>query len=490
MILSLIGLLSTLAVNVPAGGEPTRDPRPSILFVIADDWSWPHAGAYGDKVVRTPTFDRIAREGILFARSFCAASSCTPSRGAILSGQAIHRLDEGGNLWSVLPARIPVYPDILEAAGYKVGLQGKGWGPGTEKGGGRTRNPAGPRFKSFEEFLGSVPEGKPFCFWFGSQDPHRPYDEGSGRRSGLRVEDVRVPPFLPDVEAVRSDILDYYAEVERFDGQIERLLQALEKSGRAAGTMVVVTSDNGMPFPRAKATCYEAGAHMPLAIRWPSRVKGGRTAEDLVSHADFASTFLEAAGIAVPKEMTGRSLLPILEGKASPPREEVFIERERHANVRQGNLGYPARAIRTSDFLYIRNLRPDRWPAGDPEMWKSVGPFGDVDDGPSKRLVLERREDPVVAPFFRLAFAKRPAEELYDLAKDPWTIENLAGKSEHQARVKDLRARLDRWMRETADPRIREDEDRWDRYPYLGPEAKGAKGAEEAGKAGGKTGTP
>jgi uncharacterized sulfatase len=227
-----------------------------------------------------------------------------------------------------------------------------------------------------------------------------------------------------------------------------------------------------MPFPRAKANLYDSGTHMPLAIRWPARIPKGRTIAAFVSHADLAPTFLEASGLKPLPEMTGRSLLDLLLGRASaddPARRAVFLERERHANVRKGDLSYPSRAIRTAQFLYIRNLRPDRWPAGDPEMYRAVGPFGDVDPSPTKDLILDRRDDPAIAPFFRLAFAHRGAEELYDLADDPEETRNVADQPEYARAKAELRAALDRWMTQTADPRATGDDDRFDRYPYVGP---------------------
>ena len=187
-----------------------------------------------------------------------------------------------------------------------------------------------------------------------------------------------------------------------------------------------------------------------------------------MSLADLAPTLLEAAGQPVPPAMTGRALQPLLRGATEPGRERVFIERERHANVRRGDLSYPVRAVRTRDYLYVRNLRPDRWPAGDPEMYVAVGPFGDIDGGPSKSLLLERRGDPSLAPFFALATAIRPAEELYHLPTDPHQLTNLAGRREHEEARSRLRRDLDAWMRETADPRAATDDDRWDRYPYYG----------------------
>jgi arylsulfatase A-like enzyme len=451
------------------GAEPDR--RPNILFCMADDWAWPHAGAYGDKVVRTPTFDRVAREGVLFSHAFSVTPSCTPSRAAVLTGQTTHRLEESGNLWSILRKKYECYPDLLEAAGYHVGLSGKGWGPGTLEGSGRARNPAGPASKDFPTFFKTVPADKPFCFWFGSRDPHRPYVKGSGVKSGMKLEDVVVPPYLPDTPEVRSDICDYYFAVQRYDRDSGAILSLLEKAGRLDNTIVIMTGDNGWPFPRGKANLYDAGTRQPLAVRWPARVKGGRKSDAFISFQDFAPTLLEAAGLKPRPAMTGRSFLDLLTGDSKVVRDRVFVERERHANVRKGDLGYPCRAVRTREFLYIRNFHPERWPAGDPAEWKAVGPFGDIDGGPTKEVVLKGRDDPKLAKFFHLACGKRPAEELYDLAKDPYQLTNVAERPAYADARKRLRADLDRWMRETDDPRAAGKEP-WDRYPYVGPPKK------------------
>lgn len=476
-----------------ASAQPSATNRPNIVFAIADDWSAPHAGAYGDPTVRTPNFDRIAREGARFTHAFTAAPSCTPSRAAILTGQAAHRLEEGGNLHGFLPSRFDVYPDLLEQAGYVVGYTGKGWGPGQFEPGGRKRNPAGPQFKNFDEFIQQRAAGRPFCFWFGSNDPHRPYEAGTGVKAGLKLDSVRVPPFLPDTPEVRSDLLDYYVEVERFDRDLGRIISTLERLGEIDNTLVIVTSDNGMPFPRAKANVYDSGARMPLAIRPPSRgpadpaLRRGSVVDAFISHTDLAPTILEAAGLKPPASMTGRSLLPLLGGfprrSSSQPqrakagesqagRDRVFIERERHAHVREGNLSYPVRAIRTMDYLYIRNFRPDRWPAGDPQLVFSVGPFGDIDGSPTKSLLIDRQDDPTIARYFRLATAKRPAEELYALKSDPHQLENVAGRPEYREVQRRLRQQLESWLRETGDPRATTDDDRWDRFPYYGQPAK------------------
>ncbi len=463
LITSALGLLATSLLAAQTNS------RPNILYCLADDWSWPHAGVYGDKVVHTPTFDRVARDGMLFNYCFSAAPSCSASRAAMLTGQYSHRLEEGSCLWGFLPHKFPVYPDLLEKAGYTIGSTRKGWGPGDFKAGGYTNNPAGPTFKSFEEFLGTVPEGKPFCFWFGSHDPHRPYEAGAGAASGLETNDVVIPPFWPDNAISRNDVLDYYSRVQRYDRDVGEILALLQKSGRLTNTIVIMSGDNGWPFPRCKANVYDGGTRQPLAVMWPAKVKPGRVCDDFINLMDLAPTFMQAAGLKPLPEMTGHSFLGLLTGEEKcGSRNTVFVERERHASARQGNLSYPMRAIRTRDFLYIRNLRADRWPAGDPSLGKDpTREFIDCDDGPTKAYILEHREDPDVRVYFELAFAKRPAEELYDLKSDPQQTNNVVGKTDYAATQKQLRAQLDQWMIETADPRATNDDDHWDKYPYF-----------------------
>lgn len=475
----LLCLLIALLFPFAATAQEKKQ-RPNILILIADDWSWPHAGMYGDKVVKTPNIDKVARDGMLFHRAYCVSPSCTPSRGAVLTGQWVHRLKEGGNLWSVLPIEFDTLPDILARLGYFSGHTRKGWGPGSIEGTTRTHNPAGPKFNDFAQFLKALPPDRPFCFWFGSTDPHRPYTAGSGKQAGLKMDDVKVPPFFPDTPTTRSDILDYYAEVQQLDSDIGAVLEQLEKSGRAENTIVLIMSDNGMPFPRCKANLYEMGTHMPLVVRWPARVTAGRESKAFISYQDVTPTLLEAIGVERPKQMSGHSFLDILTGKGDgAERDCVFVERERHANVRRGDLSYPSRAIRTEKFAYIRNFRPDRWPAGDPMTYFSVGPYGDIDDGPTKREILtfENSDDPQKRRLFELSCAKRPAEELYDRSTDPFEMKNVADDPAYAKAKMELRERLQRWMRETDDPRAGNGgDDRWDRYPYNGgPAEKKAK---------------
>lgn len=480
-------ILAFCASVAAFGAEPAwaATPRPNILFVISDDQSWAHTSFVGDPVIQTPHFDRVAREGVYFSHAFCSTPSCTPSRGAILTGQAFCRLEEGGNLLSTLDGKFIVYPDLLEAAGYKVGYTGKGWAPGVPEAGGRTRNPAGPEFntarlttsnsgvnnidyaENLELFLAARERGQPFCFWLGTREPHRPYEEGAGRRAGKRLADVKLTPFLPDHETVRSDFLDYALEIEWLDEQLGRALAALESAGELDNTLVVVTSDNGMPFPRAKMQLYDYGVRVPLAIRWPARVSDGRVVDDFVCLTDLAPTILAAAGLRVPAEMTGRSLLPLLtsgkSGRIEPERDRVFVGRERHDLFREGPegnfLGYPMRAIRTDHFLYIRNFAPGRVPA-------ESGPrISDADFGPTKVFFATFRDDPKIALLHQLCFGLRPAEELYDLSTDPDQMRNVAGEKAYAAAQAELRDELDAWMKQMRDPRALGRGDIFDRYP-------------------------
>ncbi len=506
--LSFIALLASTTRAQPAA----QAPRPNILFCLADDWGFHDAGAYGSKAARTPAFDRLAREGALFTRAFSAAPSCTASRGSILTGQAPHRLGEGGNLWSKLPPEYVSYPDLLEKAGYRIGKMRKAWGPGSL--GTRPRDPAGPNFKSFEEFLNAAPAAgphatgpnvngpiatgpnatgpnaaaspaaQPFCFWFGSPDPHRPYVRAFGEASGIDPKSVVVPPYIQDTPEVRADIVDYLAEVQRFDKEVGQALDLLEKRGLAGNTIVVMTGDNGWPWPHGKANLYDPGTRQPLVVRWPGKVAAGSTIDRLTVLTDFAPTFLQAAGLPIPADMTGQSVVPTLlatqaatekgTGAISiPPRPAIFLERERHARVRAGNVGYPCRAIRTEKYLYIRNFFPERWPAGDPDLSGVQGAFGDIDSGPTKTQLLAHQADPAYADFFKWSCAKRPAEELFDVLADPHSLKNLADDPKLAEVKKDLAAQLAQWMETTNDPRAKDPQTTvWDTFDYFGEKAK------------------
>ena len=453
----------------------TRQTRPNILLLLADNWAWPHASACGDKSVSTPTFDRIAEKGALFNYTFCQVPSCSAARAVLLTGQAMHRLGEAANLWGRFPPRLPVYPQILEKNGYTTGYTIKGWGPGFYKGKKNSSvNPAGKKYESFAAFLKKAPADKPFCFWFGSHDPHQPWNRGDNFRAGLDPARVKVPPYVPDHPVVRDTIVDYYAEVQRFDHECGQLLELLKNRGQLANTLVMMVGDNGWQMPRGLANVYDAGTRVPMAVQWPERIKGGQSLDHFISFEDFAPTFLAAAGLPALEEMTGNNFLSLTTGNSKAPwRNEVFLERERHANVRAGNRSYPCRAIRTKQYLYVRNLEPDLWAAGDPKTHWAVGPYGDIDNTPIKELILSQRNKPEMKPFFKLGFLKRPAEELYDLGKDPHQVKNVADDGAYSEQKLDLSRRLAAWQKNTADPRAGDPAlVRFDSFEYFGRPAR------------------
>ncbi|MCH2182549.1 MAG: sulfatase [Mariniblastus sp.] len=472
------------------GGWPgtSNAERPNILFCISDDQSYAHTSANGDPVVQTPAFDRVAREGLRFTHAFCDAPTCGPSRSAILTGQEIWRLEEAGNIHSTLPAKFKTYTELLQASGYAVGFTGKGWSPGRLKPGGRTQNPAGQEYRgatlqpahrfinhrdyaaNFDTFLSDLAEDQPFCFWLGTSEPHRPFQSGAGAQTGKDPQQVRVPPIFPDHEIVRNDLLDYLVEIEHFDSMVERAMETLEKAGRLDQTIVVVTSDHGMPFPRAKATLYDDGARVPLAIRWPGGIReSGRNVDQPVNLSDLAPTFLQAAGVALPESMTAESLFGIFENQPVA-RAAAFIAMERHDGCRAGGKGYPCRAIRTKDYLYIHNFEPTRWPAGSPDAGdcaRSI-PFGEIDTSPTKNFLMQNRSRPGVAPLAELAFARRPRVEFYDVRSDPHQMKNLAGRPDLQDIQESHRKNLFEHLRATQDPRVVGGPVLWDHYPYYG----------------------
>ena len=482
----ILAIISIILITLSC---PLHADRPNILFCISDDQSYSHTGANGDPVVQTPAFDRVAREGIRFTHAFCDAPTCGPSRSALLTGQHIWRLEEAGNIHSTLPKKFKTYTEVLENSGYAVGFTGKGWSPGRLKVGGRESNPAGkqfsqrklkPDFKSmsntdyaanFDEFLSQVKGDQPFCFWLGTSEPHRGFDLGSGKRSGKDPAKVIVPKIFPDHAIVRSDILDYFVEIEHFDNMVFRALKSLEEAGELDNTIVVVTSDHGMPFPRAKASLHDDGSRVPLAISWPKGIVApGRVFHDPVNLSALAPTFLEAAGLEVPSMMTAFSLQDVIKNKPRNKRIAAFIAMERHDGCREGGKGYPCRAIRTKDHLYILNYKPERWPAGNPDRKFCARdiPFGEVDSSPTKSLLMAKKDKPGFKRFYNLAFAKRPAEELYDLTKDPGQVVNLASEPEYADIKKKLNSQLKQRLELTKDPRALGLEAPWDFYPYYG----------------------
>jgi arylsulfatase A-like enzyme len=500
--------------------------KPNIFFFFADDWGQ-YASAYNlisaNKAIRTPVFDKFAKDGVRFNNAHVNSPSCTPCRSSLLSGQYFYRTGLGANLWGEWDSSIPSYPLILEKAGYDIGYTYKCWGPGKPNNapyGGEAKAfmSAGTRFNEFSQnvskmveggktveeakeelynegvdnfrsFLKTREEDHPFCYWFGPTNTHRRWIKGSGKNLwGLNPEDLKglMPDFLPDVPEIREDMTDYFGEVLALDEMFGRLLEELDAIGELDNTLIVVSGDHGIPgFPRGKCNLYPFGTQVPLIVQWSGVAPGGRVIDDFISLMDLAPTFLEAAGISIPEVMNGNSIIPLLKseknGIIDDTRNYVVTGRERHVPVaRDGNLPYPQRAIQTNEFLYIINFMPDRYPMGAPYNLDGLGinpsyqelqenthiTYADLDASPTKAWMITHRADEKWKMHWDLGFGMRPSEELYDLNKDPDYLNNVAYDSEYSLIKEKMSKQLIQILKSTSDPRITGDGKTFDKPPY------------------------
>lgn len=469
--------------------QPVEINRPNILFCIADDAGYPHMSAYGTNWVNTPAFDRVAREGLLFERAYTCNAKSAPSRAAIITGRNSWQLEEACNHWPVFPAKFKSYPEIFSENGYYTGCTGKGWSPGYAKDAeGKNRELTGkpwnqiklePHTKgisnndyaaNFKEFLENRPADQPFCFWYGALEPHRGYEYGSSARFGKDINQIdSVPSFWPDNEIVRRDMLDYAVEIEHFDNHLGMILKALEEAGELDNTIIVVTADHGMPFPRAKGQEYDYSNHIPFAVMWKNGIKKpGRVIRDYISVIDIAPTFLDVAGFSAEETnmqpITGNSFMDILENeKREVDRDFVLIGKERHDVGRPDDQGYPIRGLIRGDYLYIRNFETDRWPAGNPETG-----YMNVDGSPTKTEVIKARRNPETAFYWELSFGKREGEELYNITADRECVNNLIHNPDYISLKEQMKEELLQKLTEQEDPRMFGKGYLFDEYPYMG----------------------
>lgn len=538
-------LYATLAMLTLATAIGRADDRPNILFFFADDWGR-YASIYGvaspggiNDVVKTPTFDKIAREGVLFNHAHVSAPSCTPCRSALLTGQHFWRTGTGSILLgATFPKDLPTFPVLLKDSGYHIGATYKVWGPGTPsnfpysahgamygKAGGRfngfsqtaTKSVAGGKTVeaakeelldeargNFKAFLADQKDGQPFCYWFGPTNVHRKWIKGSGKDLwGIDPDTLKgkMPPFLPDVPAVRQDLADYFGEIAAWDEGMAALLDELEKSGQADNTIIVVSGDHGAPgFPYGKCNLYDFGTGVCLAISGPG-VNGGRVVDDLTSLTDIAPTFLAAAGLDAPEIMTGKSLWPILKseknGLVDESRSRVFTGRERHVdNARADFKPYPQRCLRTHEYSFIINFRPDRWPMGDPYLLGDDQPdpgiselenntritLPDEDAGPTKAWLVGARKNDKWKSHFDWVYGKRPKYELYDLKKDPHEATNVADDPAYAEVRAKFESELMAELKSTGDPRLVNDGEFYETSPMSDPASKQKKPKKKNGK--------
>jgi N-sulfoglucosamine sulfohydrolase len=470
--------------------------QPNILYIVMDDWGQ-HASCYGTPWIKTPNIDQLAKQGILFKNAFTPNAKCAPSRAMMLTGRQTWQLEEACNHMPYFPAKFKLFTEVLQERGYNVASTGKVWGPGSATtADGKDRAMCGKPYNerktqppakgigandyagNFETFLSATPQGQPWFFWCGPAEPHRNYEAGSAVRAGKSIASIdRVPAYWPDNETVRLDMLDYALEVEYVDQHIGSIVKQLQAKNLFENTLIVVSSDHGMPFPRVKGDNYLHSNQVPMIACWPQGIRNpGRTIEDFVDMTDLAPTFLDVAqidGVALGMSpITGSSWRPIFDssqsGQVLAHRDHVLIGRERHDAGRPNDEGYPVRGMIKNGYLAIRNYKTDRWPTCNPETG-----YLNCDGSPTKTLVLaERRKNPSY-PFWATCFGKRVAEELYDLTQDPDCVVNLATRSEHQDRLKMMLDDMTEKLTKQQDPRVLGMGDVFDRYTIATQDSRG-----------------
>jgi N-sulfoglucosamine sulfohydrolase len=447
----LRALLVLLALAVAA----LADAR-NVLLIIADDQGRDLA-AYGNPVLRTPNLDRLAARGTLFTNAFATVSSCSPSRSVIYTGLYSHSNGMYGLAHDVhnqhlLPS-VRTLPQLLSAVGYRTALVGKKHIlpddalPFDEELAPERPGNRDVAFMAAEarKFIAKKSE-RPFLLIVGYSDPHRaPENFGNTRvwpevgRERYDPAKVIVPAHLPGLPEVRRDLADYYESISRLDSGVGLLLAALRETAQGDDTLVIYMSDNGRPFPGAKTTLYDDGIHLPLIVASPAQSKRGVRNAAMVSWIDIMPTILDWAGVSLPttQPLAGRSILPILEQSAPPGWDRVFASHGFH-EIHQY---YPMRALRTREYKYIVNLAaPLEFPIA-----------GDIASSPTWQAIAAR---PAVGLGARSlgAFLHRPAEELYDLRKDPAEVRNLAADPAHRQVLERMRTELAKFRADTRDP--------------------------------------
>jgi N-sulfoglucosamine sulfohydrolase len=470
----------------------------NILLITADDLGYEAAGCLGCPVKDvTPQMDRFAAGAMRFEYAYVNMAICAPSRGVIATGRYCQNSGLYG--FNKLTRDIPTTFGTFKAAGFLTGILGK-VGHSTpdtkfewdfehdqnELGAGRS-----PRIyhQYCTEFLARCKkEGKPFYFMVNSHDPHRPFHDPAKPMKGceepsriFKPEEICVPPYLPDLPGVRGEIAHYYNSVRRFDDTLGKVLQALDESGLADRTFVIMITDNGSAFPFAKANTYLASNRTPCIVRWPGVTKPGHVDRtNFVSEVDFFPTFMDVAGLPHPEGLDGRTLVPLLKSEAQPDRDVVFTE----IDYKIGGPAVPMRCVQDAKYAYIFNA----WSDGKLR-------YSNNNEGLTmKAMEAEGKSNPAVQARVDI-FRYRVPQEFYDLEKDPGCLRNLIDDPAHRELAVKYQDRLRHWMVATHDHCLTAFEARNDKAKlteamasYVKLAGKDGKDEDEAG--GGGTGRP
>ncbi|PVD52837.1 heparan N-sulfatase [Terrimonas sp.] len=413
---------------------------PNIIFIIGDDISIDDIGAYGNSKVKTPSLNFLAANGLRFNNMFVASSSCSPSRTSILTGRYPHNTG-AAELHTPLPKHLTYFPELLKKAGYYTALAGK-WHEGKETAraydtviAGEAANGLGGEAQ-WINILQNRPANKPFFFWFSPFDAHRTWSADTFRITHDPATEVEIPETLMDDDSTRRDIASYYNEIGRLDYYVGKLHEALRKEGIADNTIIVFIADNARPFPGSKTRLNDRGLKTPFIFYWPSGIHKAGSVNALVSAIDIAPTFLQLAGAKPAESIQGSSFAKLLTNNNSDFRHYIFGEHNWH--------DYEAyeRSVRTKDYLYIFNGRPNFDNGGPIDANQSLAAHS-LKAARAKGKLTLLQEDAFVQP--------RPVEELYDLRKDSLQLHNLADDKTYTQPLFRLRKILKQWQQQTGD---------------------------------------
>jgi N-sulfoglucosamine sulfohydrolase len=455
---------------------------PNVVIFITEDQSF-DLGVLGTKGLDTPSLDEFARSGTNFTRAFALSPVCSPSKMALFTGTYPHTNSAIRNVPNYgvrfpLPTEpdpsnlklggvhedLPTLIELLRENGVFTAITSKSHVQPVRKfpfhvGYRECSTPAAA--KKLVTNVIKQADDKPFFLWYNIGSPHLPFRAvpqangkwnakgglvGDGGVTNVDPNEITVPECYPDVPAVRQDIADYYGGIECIDSIFQSVLDTLESKGELDNTLIIFTSDHGIGLHRAKQSIYAAGLHIPLLVRGPD-TKGGQKINHPVSHLDVSPTVLNYFGIAQPESMIGKSLRPILTGSQSgfPDRPTILTACHRY---------YSARAVTDGEYYYIRNLsqpkggtlakpervlNQDQYLSGKPWFNRSYDATVAAKDTPQHTLLKQIVEGGL------------PDEELYDLANDPWMVNNIIDDAKHGALLPELRSQLIDWRRLSGD---------------------------------------
>ncbi len=451
--------LAVVFIFLMAGATNTAGAtaRPNFVLFISDDHTATDCGAYGARDVRTPHIDRLAREGMLFRNAFAGSPTCMPSRAALYTGLMPFRNGaHANNLAGQSQCREEVrsLPHYLKELGYRVAQAGKThFGPASvfpfeRVANSEMREPGYEQrrglFMDFnpgavDEWLAGLEKNETFCLVVCDHSPHVVWPE----KAEYDPADITVPPNHIDTPELRSSRARYYTDITKMDANLGRVMASLEKRGLAENTILIYTSDQGGQWPFAKWGLYDQGIRVPFIVRWPGKIAGGSCADALISLVDVLPTFLEIAGGKPPKDLDGKSFLPVLEGKAKTHREFIFATHSQdgfNMNIT------PMRSIRSERYKYIFNLSPGN------QYHTHMDKAKDHDGGREywDSWVEKAKADPRAAELLK-RYHWRPREELYDTAVDPFELHNLADDPLYTDIKETLRGQLVAWRQQQND---------------------------------------